>query len=193
VASLNEATLGSRLPHFIPRMNSQLILLTLLSTICAVSFASDKDVLNGPSAQIKVLHMEPVPLAVGSDAKGWAKIPDQLASRGAVIFMPSGNTDGVAVIEVTGDGILLLACNFDYQGNSSGDWKKDLWSQRNFRTRGWKQMSQSQLGGELVKGDKRAQVIFSKHVRKGDAFRLRCNKYDPPFAILLKGNRRGGE
>jgi hypothetical protein len=46
-------------------------------------------------------------------------------------------------------------------------------------------MGKTELGGILVKGDNRAQVVFSKQVRKGDSFRIRCNKYDPPFPILL--------
>ena len=37
----------------------------------------------------------------------------------------------------------------------------------------------------LVKGDGREQDVFVREVRQGDEFRLRCNKYDPPFVIVF--------
>lgn len=40
------------------------------------------------------------------------------------------------------------------------------------------------LGGALVKGDNREQVVFVKRVETGERGRLRCNKHDPPFFIV---------
>jgi hypothetical protein len=98
---------------------------------------------------------------------------------------PSASTNGAADIEITADGYLLLACNWDYQGNQSGDWEKERWTEGKFKSKGWDRLSKNELGGELVKNDNRAQTIFFKRVKKGEHLRLRCNKYDPPYPILL--------
>jgi len=131
--------------------------------------------------------MQPTALAASDDKNGWAKVPPQLTKYGAVVYMPSANTNGVADITVTGDGYLLIACNYDYQGNSSGNWDEEDWNERKFKTKGWRKLSKTELGAVLVKGDNREQVVFVKQVRKGAAYRIRCNKYDPPFPILLTG------
>jgi hypothetical protein len=42
------------------------------------------------------------------------------------------------------------------------------------------------LGSDLTKNNNRVQVIFSKDVKKGEAFKLRSNANDPPYPILLE-------
>lgn len=99
--------------------------------------------------------------------------------------MPDNEHFGVADIQVISDGYLFIACNWDYQGNQSGDWDKDAWDERKLKTKGWDKLTKRELGGELIKNNNRVQTVFVKRVKKGDTFRLRCNKYDPPFPILL--------
>ena len=79
----------------------------------------------------------------------------------------------------------MLAVNYDYQGNKDGDWDKEVWTARDFKSKGWNQLDAKELGGDLVKADGRAQTIFAKRLKKGTKDRIRCNKYDPPYVILL--------
>ena len=137
------------------------------------------------SAQIEVVNMRSVPLVESGDRDGWAKVPPPLLKYGAIIYLPPGKYDGLSQIKVTGDGYLLVACNFDYQGNNHGNWASEAWDAKKFKSNGWHELTKRELAGELVKGNGRAQVVFSKHVHKGETLRLRCNKYDPPYPILL--------
>jgi len=166
-------------------MNKKVSLIMLATAVCGFARAADWEAMKRAPAQIEVINMQPTPLVAGEDKKGWATVPLQLSKYEAIVYMPSGNTNGVADIKVKADGFLMLACNYDYQGNSSGKWDEEDWNEKKFKTKGWHLMGKTELGGILVKGDNRAQVVFSKQVRKGDNFRIRCNKYDPPFPILL--------
>lgn len=160
-------------------------LLSCLLLLPSLMHATDLRTLTRSSATISVLNMQPVPLVTSADKNGWARIPAFFSNHGATIFSPSASTNGVADIEIQADGYLFLACNWDYQGNSSGNWEKERWTEKNFKSKGWSRLSKNDLGGDLVKNDNRAQTIFFKRVKKGEKLRLRCNKYDPPYPILL--------
>lgn len=166
------------------------LLLTLaVFVLHAQAQGADWNAIAKSPAEITVLQMQPQPLTVSADENGWARIPPMLLQHGAVVFMTPNKYLGVADIQVTADGYLLIACNWDYQGNSSGDWDKEVWDERKFRSKGWDKLMKGELGGELIKNkNNRVQTLFFKRVKKGDTFRLRCNKYDPPFPILLRGN-----
>ena len=154
----------------------------LQMTALAVEMAE----LSQQPAVIEVAQMEPIPLGVSDGKKTWSSVPNGLANHGAVIYKPLRDHLGVADITVKQPGYLLLACNYDYQGNDSGDWQKQVWNERRFRNKGWKVIKPSDLGGNLIQSDGRAQVVFYKKVAAGDRLVLRCNKYDPPYPILLK-------
>jgi hypothetical protein len=160
-------------------------LLSCLLLLPSLMHAADLRSLAKTPTTIAVLNMQPVPLVISADKNGWARIPAFFSNHGATIFTPTASTNGVADMEIQADGYLFLACNWDYQGNQSGDWGKDLWTESKFKSKGWVRLSKKELGGELVKNDNRAQTIFFKKVKKVDNLRLRCNKYDPPYPILL--------
>lgn len=166
-------------------MNIRRFIFAVTMTLCATAHAADWEAMKRTPAQIEVLNMEPTPLVASKEKTGWASVPPQLTKYAAIVYMPSGGTNGVADIKVNSDGYLMLACNYDYQGNSSGKWDEEDWNEKKFKSKGWHMMSKTDLGGLLVKGDNRAQVVFAKQVRKGDTLRIRCNKYDPPYPILL--------
>jgi len=42
-----------------------------------------------------------------------------------------------------------------------------------------------QLGGVLIDGSGREHVVFMKQVKRGEKYRLRCNKYLPPYVIVF--------
>ena len=165
---------------------TRIFVLLLTCLTCLTCRAADWDAIAKPPPEIAVLKMQAKRLAVSADKNGWARVPDMLAQRGAVIYMPDSEHLGVADIQVISDGYLFIACNWDYQGNKSGDWDKDAWDERKFKTKGWDKLTKGELGGELISNNNgRLQTVFVKRVKKGDAFRLRCNKYDPPYPILL--------
>lgn len=167
------------------------IMKTLLSTFtagllfCLPAFAIDPEKLAANPAQIEALQMTEVPLVLSEEKGGWIVIPEVFKTWSATIFRPDQKHLGVARITVLEGGYLLIACNFDYQGNKSGDWSRTAMSRRDFVKAGWKELEASQLGGELIQQDNRAQVIYYKEVKKGESLSLRCNKYDPPYPILL--------
>ena len=137
------------------------------------------------AASVEVSNMKAVPLAASGDDKGWMRVPEKLAEGKAIVFMPDGPTNGVADIKVIESGWLMLACNYDYQGNDSGEWKDDLWDEARFSKEAWQKLVKEDLGGDLLKANNRAQTIFTKFIKKGQTLRLRCNKHDPPYPILL--------
>lgn len=163
------------------------LLFACLLLLPGLALSADWRALEKTPASISVVNMQPVPLVVSASKEGWARIPTALENKGATIYSPTASTNGVADIEVSADGYLLLACNWDYQGNQSGEWEKERWTESKFKAKGWSRLSKNELGGELVKNDNRAQTLFFKKVKKGEKFRLRCNKYDPPYPILLMG------
>jgi len=155
--------------------------------------AESLETIQGSPASIEVVGLKPAPLVESTDKNGWVKVPAKLAHAGVNIYMPAKGTgsaggstaNGIADITITGDGYLLLACNYDNQGNASGDWKKEAWSEQDFQAKGWQELSKSELGGLLIDGANHAQIIFAKLVHQGENYRLRCNKYYPPYPIIL--------
>jgi hypothetical protein len=99
--------------------------------------------------------------------------------------MPRANTNGIADITVNGDGYFIVACNYDYEGNQQGDWKKDVWDERKFKSKGWNVLGKTELEGQLVSGGNLTQILFLKKVKKGEELHLRCNKYNPPYPIVV--------
>lgn len=165
-------------------MIKELLIFAALSIPQVVRAADWKAIVKSP-AQVTVLQMQAKPLVVSADKNGWARVPTMLSQNGAVIFATTNESLGVADIQVVSDGYLLIACNWDYQGNNSGDWAKDAWDERKFKSKGWDKLTKGELDGELIRNNNRVQTLFVKRVKKGDTFRLRCNKYEPPYAILI--------
>ncbi len=149
------------------------------------SLAVDWDAIVKAAPEITVLFMKPKPLVVNEEKIGWARVPAMFSDRDAVIYMPENEHLGAADIQVMSDGYLFLACNWDYQGNQSGDWATEAWDEQKFQSEGWKKLTKEELGGDLIRNNNRVQKVFVKAVKKGEALRLRCNKYDPPYPILL--------
>lgn len=131
-------------------------------------------------AQVKMLfgEWEPLVAAPSKEAGKWARAPDEF--KGYRIASKGKNRSGVADFEVTGSGHLYVACNYAYQGNSGGGWQKERWAQKDFIDHGWQLVPDL----ELIAWNKRSHVIFSKYCKAGEKYRLRCNKYEPPYVIL---------
>ncbi|MGH8045676.1 MAG: hypothetical protein ACREKL_00390 [Chthoniobacterales bacterium] len=158
--------------------------LLVLVTVAGSAVAGLQEMAANP-AGLDVARMKEVPLAIGKGPKAWMEIPKQLTAKSANIFKPDKDMQGHTEFSVTHEGYVLLACNYSYQGNPSGDWQKDVMTERDFKRKGWRVLTKSALGGLLVQGDGRVQVIFWKKVKAGERYDLRCNKYDPPYPILL--------
>ena len=81
-------------------------------------------------------------------------------------------------------GYLYMAINYSYQGNASGGWTAERWSKQQFKDAGW-----SPVEGEIEGpsgNDQQVHELVGKHVKKGEVYKLRCNKYMPPFPIEPK-------
>jgi hypothetical protein len=160
------------------------ILFAALGT--ALAQAASLSEMAASPAGLDVARMTEVRLELSPGPKGWMQVPKNLAIDAANIFKPEKDGQGHTELRVTKDGYVLLACNYSYQGNPSGNWQKDVWTEQQFKRKGWRVLSKSVLGGLLVQGDGREQVIFWKKVKAGETYNLRCNKYDPPYPILLR-------
>lgn len=137
------------------------------------------------SAKINAIALEPIPLKESNDKQGWQRVPAALQRKPAIIYMSTGRDNGVADFEVVKDGIVLLACSYNYQGNSQGDWQETRWTKEQFMENGWTLISSEELDGVLVGGTGQEHTVFMKQVRTGEKYRLRCNKYEPPHVIVF--------
>jgi hypothetical protein len=87
--------------------------------------------------------------------------------------------------KVTRGGLLLVACDYPYQGNNGGGWAATRMTREQFVEQGWQVLADDQSGGPLWKSDaKKPLVVFWRNVREGETYSLRCNKYASPYAIL---------
>ncbi|MDP6544573.1 MAG: hypothetical protein QGH60_11315 [Phycisphaerae bacterium] len=133
-------------------------------------------------ARIKLKQpFQPVRLALADDGGNWKHAPADLV--GSAIFSGRANSKGGPIVdfEVLVGGMIFIACNYGYEGNSGGGWQKEQWTKQVFTKRGWKHV------GQLVRGEgskKGVREIFAKRVRTGEKYRIRCNKYGPPLVIL---------
>ncbi|HEV7403604.1 MAG TPA: hypothetical protein VGO11_11780 [Chthoniobacteraceae bacterium] len=166
-------------------MNIRLPLLAFLTAFSVQAHAYDWEPFRKGAAEIEVVDMKPVPLVESADKKGWAKVPPMFPKYGAVIYMPPNDGAGKATITVVKDGWLFIACNYDYQGNPSGNWQEEVWDEKKFKAKGWRNVTKTEMGGLFIRGDDKKYEVFMKQVKKGDLLTLRCNKYSPPYPILL--------
>ncbi len=146
-------------------------------------------------ASFTVIGQEPHRLETGLAFDGnfsWPKVPQKLLDGGATIYLYSGERSGVSDFTVTSEGWLIIGVNYDYQGNNGNNWEAEAWSLDKFQDEGWELIKEEHAGGPLSKGDTRVAYLRNQHllarfVKKDEKYRLRCNKYDQPFLIVLGG------
>lgn len=136
------------------------------------------------AAEVEVLGMAAMPLVVSPGKAAWSRVPAEFSKHSTLIFSSTAKVNGVADYKVTRGGYLVVACNYDYQGNDSGNWVEERWTREQFYANGWRELVAEDLGGALVDGQNRQHVVFVKGVATGSTGRLRCNKYSPPFFIV---------
>jgi len=145
------------------------------------------DELRKQSARVKVVRMQSVPLVPEDGKLGMTEVPKQFLDFQTVIFVPDNlKTDpanGLAEYEVISDGYLIIACNFGNQGSGT-KLLPYYWPQNQFVANGWQEITPAEVGGVLMHGRERPQVLFLKRATKGERGHLRCNKYHPPFFIV---------
>jgi len=147
-----------------------------------VAAPAKKRVQPGPEketpAKVNVLSMKPRNLKARRD--GWVDIPDGL--KGAAIYWPIGRDSGAfADIGVLKSGWVYLAMSWRPEGGG-GEWQQEVWTKHHFLRDGWREHEDLEL---LHSVGERKYTILSKHCRAGDMMRFRCNKYGPPYVILL--------
>jgi len=138
------------------------------------------------SAGVRVVNANPRPLRVSNHEKGWHRVPESLLKHRAIIFSnESGKTNGVVDFEVLKTGYVLLACDYSYQGNQSGNWVEERWTSDDFVNNGWKHFTEQMMGGLLVSAKGKRFDVFMKKLKQGEKLRLRCNKYLAPIVIVF--------
>ena len=144
-------------------------------------------IVDAKPATVDMMLLKPTRLKESADKEQgrWARVPNALV--GASIFAtPPTGANGIADFKVTKSGQIYLALNYDYQGNSSGGWTEERWMPGDFMAAGWAQVR----GAQMVAWSNRTYSIFTRKVEQGEQFRLRCNKYEPPYVILLDGGKQ---
>ncbi len=135
------------------------------------------------AAEIEVKGLEGIPLVAGKEKGDWKDLP-KLFRKGAVIFGKAAKdgtpTRGVADITVKRSGVMYVVCDYHYQGNSGGGWMETRWTKDQFVKNGWK------FVGDLEKNSGNKFPVFMKKVKAGEKYSLRCNKYSPPYPIVVK-------
>lgn len=140
------------------------------------------------AAEVEVIGMKLVPLVVGSGKTAWSRIPQDLLKFKTQVFASEVRSKGVAEYKVTKGGYLVVACNYSYQGNDSGDWVEHRWKREQFYANGWRELVPEDVGGPLMDGQNRHHVLFVKGVTAGQSGSLRCNKYSPPYFIVCSND-----
>jgi hypothetical protein len=136
------------------------------------------------AAEVALTPYRPVPLDT------WKGLPAAFRTTPLVVYAQhelsgQGVVMPPAQFKVTRGGIVLVACDYSYQGNNTGGWTATRMTKEQFVEQGWRVLEEEKSGGPLWKSDpKKPFVVFWKNVREGETYSLRCNKYAPPFVIL---------
>jgi hypothetical protein len=166
---------------------------TIISTLIActlvscVTFAGEKPdagrAAKMKAAKVKILRpaqLKPTPIEELKASPKWLSGSTIHCCVGAEIG------HGFVEFEVVESGHLFLAVNFQYQGNPSGqgpnvNWPKERWKKQDFINAGWSFAEGSVEGPSS--NDQQIHELCGKMVKKGETYKLRCNKYIPPFPI----------
>jgi hypothetical protein len=145
-------------------------------------------------AVLDVVEQKPVALTVGHTWGGfiWTSVPQKLLDLGATIYLGPGFWTGISEFTVREDGWLIIGVNYNYQGNNGNNWEAEAWNLNKFQEEGWELIEDEHAGGTLTKNttkgnELRPQHLLARFVKKDEKYRLRCNKYDQPFLIVLGG------
>ena len=95
----------------------------------------------------------------------------------------------MANFTVTKSSRIFLALNYDYQGNSSVGWTAERLSAGQFMARDWARVRSA----EMISCNNRTYRLFTRVGKAGERFRLRCNKYEPPYVIVLDKGRAAAD
>ncbi|MBI5395573.1 MAG: SUMF1/EgtB/PvdO family nonheme iron enzyme [Verrucomicrobia bacterium] len=120
----------------------------------------------------------------------WRRVPQKLKEYNAQILIENrwnggDPRRGVVNFSVKKAGWALLACYFGWAGGP-GDWESERWKEEDFRNHGWRVLKPAHMGGTLISGTDREQVVFTKWLAAGETGRYRCSKYGPPNFIILQ-------
>ena len=102
---------------------------------------------------------------------------------GALIYVNEQNASipaGRLEFTVEREGVVLLLANWQYGGNPSGGWKEEVVSREQLG-RTWLDLGKAPWDEKLI--------LFAKNCKKGETFKIRTRKYDPPQPILISKSR----
>ncbi|MEM7387016.1 MAG: hypothetical protein AAF514_18930 [Verrucomicrobiota bacterium] len=145
-----------------------------------------------PQAEVKIggkVRMKPfakgVPLWGDSDRYLWKDTPRMLDGFSFSQFY--SHYEGVTDFEIITSGTVYLAVTSRWGsgGNSSGGWKEELTTKKEFLDAGWKPITKlSETADDF--GHEHRWVLYQKECRAGESYRLRTEKYCKPL-LFFKG------
>jgi hypothetical protein len=80
----------------------------------------------------------------------WVMVRPKLLGIGIQVHKASGPIKGVAIYTVKKSGYVMVACNYAYQGNNSGNWTDTRWEAEDFKKNGWRELEEKEMGGKLI-------------------------------------------
>lgn len=150
----------------------------VLGAIAAQPAAGDDESeLPAVLAEVKVTNFEAIPLGAGSK---WPEIPEFL--KDAQVFeKTAAKKDNQLEFEVLKDGLMFIAASWTYDGNASGGWKVNVWTEQKFLDAGWVPVGNMT---RLTDNKPDLHIIFRKPVKAGEKLRLHNRKYHAPIVVV---------
>jgi WD40 repeat protein len=140
---------------------------------------------------VSVYHPHPMIAAKLADFAR-TPIPSRLADAVAWVrpyreFGPSAE-GGLITLEITADGPVYLAVNWEHDGNLDEATQAEVWNEPDLAGRGW--MAVSLVG--LAHRDRDAaetHIVYARYCRNGEKFKFRTRKRSPPIVLKLPDDR----
>jgi hypothetical protein len=136
-------------------------------------------------AKIECEDMNPSLIEEGGSGQieKWTSVPAEF--KGATIYYPktvkADQSKAAVIYKTLEPGRVYAVCNFTSQGNPSGGWMNDRWTEADFLAHGWARVA----GAEFVNEKGGVYMVLTKVLTKEDAGRLRSNKYNPPYLVTF--------
>lgn len=82
--------------------------------------------------------------------------------------------------------VYVAAC-WAHDGNTSGQWTEEVWTEAVFREKGWEPQG---AVGITHRGTVQEHKLFTKKFAEGEQARIRTRKYGAPFVFVRKPQQR---
>ena len=148
---------------------------------------------NSPFATVKVLSVGQyeqlkarVPVTSSNSRLVWDEIP---ASLQGMSFLQNKVHQGTTKFQITTAGTVLMAVTSRWGGGgNSGDWKKEIVSEKELKSQGWRELFRikSIYKPGQPNAEKMDWIVLERQCKRGESFSFRTEKYLAPVLLLRK-------